>query len=107
MVGGILEDFLVSIGVGSRAIEVRLICLKRGGKTYKAMTKEDAGTRHAGDRTKQWAASSNSPRWAKRRSHARWAGSQSIVMGSGSSPADEKADGFGSAAAGASMESAA
>jgi hypothetical protein len=38
IVGGILEDFLVSIGVGSRAIEVRLICLKRGGKTYKAMT---------------------------------------------------------------------
>jgi hypothetical protein len=36
--GGILEDFLVSIGAGSRAIEVRLICLKTGGKTYRAMT---------------------------------------------------------------------
>lgn len=36
--GGILEDFLVSIGAGSRAMEVRLIRLKVGGKTYRAMT---------------------------------------------------------------------
>lgn len=35
---GILEDFLVSIGAGSRAIEVRLIRLTTGRKTYRAMT---------------------------------------------------------------------
>lgn len=36
--GGIIEDYLVSIGAGPRAMEVRLICLKTGGKNYKAMT---------------------------------------------------------------------
>lgn len=36
--GGILEDFLVSIGAGPTALEVRLICLRTGRKTYKAMT---------------------------------------------------------------------
>jgi hypothetical protein len=36
--GGILEDFLVSIGAGSRAMEVRLICLKTRRNTYRAMT---------------------------------------------------------------------
>jgi len=35
---GIVEDFIVSIGAGAMALEVRLICLKTDRKTYKAMT---------------------------------------------------------------------
>lgn len=38
IVGGIIEDFLVGIGAGPKAIEVRLIQMKTNGKTYRAMT---------------------------------------------------------------------
>lgn len=36
--GAILEDWLVRAGTGKNAVELRLICLKRDGKTYEVFT---------------------------------------------------------------------